>query len=144
SVPLMLLFLAQPRGSVLSALLFVSPALLLLYLYYAPAYATIQDVVEPSRRAIAMALYFCAMYVLGASLGPVGTGALSDRLALRAAAAAHVPHLTEAFRDEGLHQAMHIVPFLSVLLAFTVWAAARAAVRDRQALTAWMEQAEAS
>jgi len=144
SVPLMVLFLAQPRGAVAAAMTFACPALTLLYLYYAPAYATIQDVVEPSRRAIAMALYFCAMYVLGASLGPVGTGALSDHLAARAAAAAHVSHVTEAFRDQGLHQAMYVVPFLTALLTFTVWAAARAAVRDRSALTAWMREAEAS
>ncbi len=138
------MFLAQPRGSVAPALAFVCPALLLLYLYYAPAYATIQDVVEPSRRATAMALYFCAMYVLGASLGPVGTGALSDHLAARAAAAAHAAQITETFRDQGLHRAMYIVPFLTVLLSFTVWAAARAAMRDRAALTAWMRDAQAS
>jgi MFS family permease len=142
SVPLMVLFLAQPPGSVGAALAFVCPALLLVYFYYAPAYATIQDVVEPSRRAIAMALYFCAMYLLGASLGPVGTGILSDRLAARAAAAAGVGQVTETFRAQGLHQAMFIVPFLTVLLAVTVWAAARSAVRDRHALTDWMREAQ--
>ena len=30
-----------------------------------------------------MALYFCAMYVLGASLGPVGTGLASDYFTFR-------------------------------------------------------------
>ena len=144
SVPLMVLFLAQPRGAVAAAMTFACPALLLLYLYYAPAYATIQDVVEPSRRAIAMALYFCGMYVLGASLGPVGTGVLSDHLAARAAAAADAAQVTETFREQGLHQAMYLVPFLTALLALTVWAAARAAVRDRSALRAWMREAQAS
>jgi predicted MFS family arabinose efflux permease len=143
SVPLLALFLAQPRGASAAALGYVCPALLLLYFYYAPAYATIQDVVEPSRRGTAMALYFCAMYVLGASLGPVGIGVLSDRLAGRAAAAAHTPQVTETFRDQGLSQAMYLVPVLTALLAFTVWAAARAAVRDRRALTAWMDQVQA-
>src|SRR5215211_167343 len=66
SIPLLLLFVAQPAGAVGRALLFVCPALLLMYLYYAPAYATIQDVVEPSRRGTAMAVYFCAQYLLGA------------------------------------------------------------------------------
>ncbi|HEV7503123.1 MAG TPA: MFS transporter, partial [Vicinamibacteria bacterium] len=42
SVPLLLLFLAQPRGQITLALVFVCPALLLMYLYYAPVYATIQ------------------------------------------------------------------------------------------------------
>jgi predicted MFS family arabinose efflux permease len=144
SVPLLLLFLAQPRGQVGPALWFVCPALLLMYLYYAPVYATIQDVVEPSRRASAMAIYFCAMYVLGASFGPVGTGLLSDRLAARAAAAAGSPVVSETFRAQGLHQAMYIVPVLTAVLAAVVLAGSRASVQDRRALTAWMEEARAS
>ncbi|HUG53710.1 MAG TPA: MFS transporter [Vicinamibacteria bacterium] len=144
SVPLLLLFLGQPRGAVGPALVFVCPALLLMYLYYAPVYATIQDIVEPSRRGTAMAVYFFAMYLLGASLGPVGTGVLSDRLAARAAAAAGAPAVTEAFRAVGLHQAMYIVPLLTVGLALVLLAGARAAVRDRRLLTTWMEAARAS
>ena len=144
SVPLLVLFLVQPRGEIGRALAFVCPALLLMYLYYAPVYATIQDVVEPARRGLAMAVYFCAMYVLGASMGPVGTGLLSDRLAARAAAAAGSPVVTEAARAQGLHEAMYIVPVLSVILAVVLFAGARASVRDRRALTSWMEQARVS
>lgn len=141
AVPLFLLFLAQPRGEIARALLFVCPALLLMYLYYAPVYATLQDVVEPSRRATAMAIYFFAMYVLGASLGPVGTGMLSDRLAARAAAAAGSPVVAEAFRAQGLQRAMYVVPALTAVLAAVLLAGARASVRDRRALTSWMQQA---
>jgi predicted MFS family arabinose efflux permease len=144
SVPLLLLFLGQPRGEVGWALLFVCPALLLMYLYYAPVYATIQDVVEPSRRGTAMAVYFCAMYILGASLGPVGTGMLSDRLARRATARAGSPAVTEAFRAQGLHEAMYVVPALSVALTLVLFAGSRASVRDRRELTAWMQRARAS
>jgi len=144
SVPLLVLFLVQPRGEIGRALAFVCPALLLMYLYYAPVYATIQDVVEPARRGLAMAVYFCAMYVMGASMGPVGTGLLSDRLAARAAAAAGSPVVTEAARAQGLHEAMYIVPVLSVILAAVLFAGARASVRDRRALTSWMEQARVS
>ncbi|HZM48885.1 MAG TPA: MFS transporter [Vicinamibacteria bacterium] len=144
SVPLLVLFLVQPRGEIGRALAFVCPALLLMYLYYAPVYATIQDVVEPARRGLAMAVYFCAMYVMGASLGPVGTGLLSDRLAARAAAAAGSPLVTEAARAQGLHEAMYLVPGLSVILAVVLFAGARASVRDRRALTSWMEQARVS
>ena len=144
SVPLLVLFLVQPRGEIGRALAFVCPALLLMYLYYAPVYATIQDVVEPARRGLAMAVYFCAMYVMGASMGPVGTGVLSDRLAARAAAAAGSPVVTEAARAQGLHEAMYIVPVLSVILAVVLFAGARASVRDRRALTSWMEQARVS
>ena len=144
SVPLLVLFLVQPRGEIGRALAFVCPALLLMYLYYAPVYATIQDVVEPARRGLAMAVYFCAMYVMGASLGPVGTGLLSDRLAARAAAAAGSPFVTEAARAQGLYEAMYIVPGLGVILAVVLFAGARASVRDRRALTSWMEQARVS
>jgi predicted MFS family arabinose efflux permease len=144
SVPLLVLFLAQPRGDIGPALMFVCPALLLMYLYYAPVYATIQDVVEPARRGTAMAVYFCAMYVMGASLGPVGTGLLSDRLAARAAAAAGSPAVGETFRAQGLHEAMYVVPALSVVLAVLLFAGARASARDRRALTSWMRQAPAS
>ena len=144
SIPLLTLFVSQPAGAIGRALLFVCPALLLMYLYYAPTYSTIQDVVEPSRRGTAMAVYFCAQYLLGASLGPVGTGMLSDRLAARAAAAAGSPTVTEAFRAQGLHEAMYVIPLLSVALAVVLFAGSRAAARDRRALTAWMEQSRPS
>jgi MFS family permease len=144
SIPLLLLFVAQPPGAVGRALVFVCPALLLMYLYYAPAYATIHDVVEPSRRGTAMAVYFCAQYLLGASLGPVGTGMLSDRLAARAAASAGSATVTEAFRAQGLHEAMYVVPLISVALSCVLFAGARAAARDGRALTSWMQRARAS
>jgi predicted MFS family arabinose efflux permease len=140
AVPLLLASLAQPRGEVGTVLLFLCPGVLLLYLYYAPVYATVQDVVEPARRATAMAVYFCAMYVLGASLGPVGTGLLSDRLAARAAGAEGAA-MTEAFRAQGLHEAMYVVPALTVVLAAVLAAGARAAVKDRKSLSEWMQQA---
>jgi len=144
SVPLLLAFLAQPPGHGARAVALVCPALLLLYLYYAPVYATIQDVVEPARRGMAMALYFFAMYLLGASLGPVGTGILSDRLAARAARAAGAATLTEAFRAEGLRQAMYVVPALSAILALVLFLAMGAAVRDRRRLAEWMAGAQTS
>jgi hypothetical protein len=62
------------------------------------------------------------MYLLGASFGPLLTGALSDRLARAAAGSQPV---TEAFRAVGLQQAMFVVPALSVALAIVLWFAAR-------------------
>jgi MFS family permease len=140
SVPLLLLFLAQPRGAVTTAVAVICAALLLMYLYYAPVYATIQDVVEPARRGTAMAVYFFAQYILGASLGPVATGLLSDRLAARAAAASGAPTITEALRAQGLYEAMYVVPILSVALTLVLLAGSRASARDTAALTAWMER----
>jgi hypothetical protein len=39
---------------------------------------------------------------------------------------------------------MYIVPALSVVLAAVLFAGARASVRDRRALTSWMEQSPPS
>ena len=81
-----------------------------------------------------MAVYFLAMYVLGASFGPVVTGLLSDRLTARAARAAGVftdaPAALEPFRAAGLHAALLVVPALALLMAAILWAASRTIARD--------------
>jgi MFS family permease len=88
----------------------------------ARAAATVQDVVQPSLRGTAMALYFFAMYVLGASFGPLATGMASDFFTRRAAGDATA---LEPFRGAGLHSAMYLVPVLSVVLALVLFAATR-------------------
>ncbi len=135
AVPLAVAFLAQPAGARAATVSLLCLTVLLLYLYYAPVYATLQDLVEPSLRGTAMAVYFFAMYLLGASLGPVGTGALSDVLAARAAGSAVVD---ERARAVGLLQALYVVPILSALLAAVLFAASRAVKRDRAALRDWI------
>src|SRR6185295_17849894 len=132
-------------------------------------YSTIHDVVEPSLRGTAMALYFCAMYLLGASLGPVGTGLVSDYFTFQAASAAGAVQplplgsllsaefrslvgapkgfdlrALEPFRAEGLHTAMYIVPILAALLAVVLFAASRTVKRDVARLQAWMREADAA
>jgi MFS family permease len=87
AVPCLLLALAAPPGQLWLCAAWLVPAQVLLYSYYGTVYATIQDIVEPSLRGMAMAIYFCAMYCFGAVLGPVAAGWVSDHLALRAAAA---------------------------------------------------------
>jgi MFS family permease len=138
AVPLAIAFLRQPPGARVSTALLLCLTVLPLYLYYAPVYATLQDIVEPSLRGTAMAAYFFAMYLLGASLGPVGTGALSDLLAARAATAAGAPVVDELARAAGLRQALYIVPVLCSALSIVLWAGARTVRRDRQALHDWM------
>ena len=100
-----------------------------MYAYYATVYSTIQDVVEPSLRGTAMALYFCAMYLAGASLGPIGTGMISDYFTARAATpracSTHTGAALEPFRAAGLHSAMYVIPMLGVLLAMVLFAASR-------------------
>jgi MFS family permease len=117
SAPAMYLALEQPRGAVRGFLLTLSMACFLLYSYYGVVYAAIQDIVEPALRATTMAVYLFAMYVLGASLGPLGMGWLSDYFAGRGA-------MTEASRALGLHQAMYVVPVIGLALAMVLFRAA--------------------
>ena len=99
----------------------------LLGMYYGLVYAAIQDIVRPELRGSAMSLYFLAMYLCGASFGPLVTGRLSDLLARAAAGAGPV---TEAARAAGLHQAMYVVPAFAVALAAVLWAGSRSMARD--------------
>ncbi len=98
--------------------------------YYGLVYSSIQDIVPPAARGTAMALYFMLMYLCGASMGPLLTGALSDAMARRAAQAAGSGAVTEAFKAVGLQQAMLIIPVLSVGLALVLWAGSRTILRD--------------
>ncbi|HKD05615.1 MAG TPA: MFS transporter [Bryobacteraceae bacterium] len=98
--------------------------------YYGLVYASIQDIVPPRMRASAMAIYFMAMYLCGASFGPILTGKVSDVMAQHAAAAAGSATVTEAFRAVGLQQAMLIMPALSVVLAAVLFMGSRTITAD--------------
>jgi MFS family permease len=104
------------------------------YVYYASVYATIQDLVPPSLRGTAMALYFLAMYALGGSFGSVVAGRLSDHFAKQAMVAAGAITLNEHFRAVGLHSAMYMIPVCSALLTVFVLLAARSVPRDLSVL----------
>lgn len=129
SAPLMWAALARPARDTVLFVILGAAACAFMYVYYASVYATLQDVVAPSMRGTAMALYFFAMYVLGASFGPLATGMLSDFFTRRAANGA--PNL-EPFRGAGLHSAMYAIPVLSLLLAFVLFAATRTVARDME------------
>jgi len=101
-----------------------------MFVYYATVYAAIQDVIEPRLRGTAVAIYFCAMYVLGASFGPLGLGMLSDHFAHRAMRDAGSAVLTEASKAAGLHSAMYIIPILAILAALVLFAASRTVEAD--------------
>ena len=77
-----------------------------------------------------MAIYFMAMYLCGASFGPLLTGKLSDLMARRAADAAGAARITEAFKAVGLQQAMFIIPVLSLLLGIVLYCGSRTIVAD--------------
>ena len=97
--------------------------------YYGLVYSSIQDVVAPTQRGATMALYFMAMYLLGASFGSTITGWLSDHFARQAAGAGPI---TEAARAAGLQQAMLIIPLINVGLAFVLYMGSRTILRDME------------
>ena len=117
-------------------------SLALMYAYYSCVYAAIQDVVEPSLRGTAMALYFFAMYVLGGSFGPIGTGMLSDHFAKKAMSAARATTMTEPFKAAGLHDAMQVIPLFCLAVAFVLFAASRTVKADMEKLRQRMSEAE--
>jgi predicted MFS family arabinose efflux permease len=130
AAPAALLGVLQPPGAVTSATVLVMAAYGLLNMYYGFVYSALQDIVAPALRGTAMAVYFMAMYLCGASFGPLLTGRLSDLLARRAALAAGAANLTEAARAVGLHQAMYVIPALSLALAAVLFIASRTVARD--------------
>ena len=144
SVPTVYFALGTPRGSTTIFLVLMGAACALMYFYYSTVYSTIQDVTEPASRGTAMAVYFFAMYVLGASLGPYGTGLLSDFFTRRAALLAGVTDTANAalepFRAEGLHSAMYIIPILGVILTVVLFAGSRTVSKDIERLQTWMRE----
>jgi sugar phosphate permease len=142
SVPFLYLALERQGGDTIGFMLLMGMGCALMYAYYSTVYSTIQDVIEPSLRGTAMALYFFAMYVLGASLGPYGTGLVSDFFTMRAASAGGVESFTQAtlepFRAAGLHTAMYVIPALGVLLTLVLFAASRTVAKDMEKLQSWM------
>ena len=129
-VPLACVGVLQPAGSLTFALIFLGLTYAALSSYYGLVYSSIHDIIAPNQRASAMAIYFLAMYLCGASFGPLLTGKLSDLLAHRAAALASTATVTEAFRAIGLQQAMLIIPALSTALAVVLYMGSRSIKSD--------------
>jgi MFS family permease len=127
AIPCLLLALAAPQGALWRCAVWLLPACVLLYTYYGTVYATVQDIIEPSLRGTAMAIYFCAMYLLGAAVGPVATGWVSDYCARRAAGSEPVTELHKAI---GLHDAMYLIPLLNAALVVVLFAASRTVAGD--------------
>jgi predicted MFS family arabinose efflux permease len=130
AIPFACVGILQPAGSLYLAMAFLAVTYASLTTYYGLVYSAIQDIVAPNQRASAMAIYFMAMYMCGASFGPLFTGKLSDVLAHRAAALAGSPSVTETFRAVGLQQAMLVIPVLCTALAFVLYMGSRAIIAD--------------
>lgn len=138
-VPCLLLALGRPRGDYWGFAICFLPGCMFSYVYYTGVYATLQDIVEPSLRGTAMAVYFFAQYLLGASLGPMMIGRISDFCAQRAAGLEGSETITASARAIGLHDAMYIVPLLGALLVVVLFAASRTVTQDYLKLQKWME-----
>jgi len=130
TAPSILLALNQPKGAVTAFMLLMMLGTMTMYVYYATVYAAIQEVIEPRLRGTAVAIYFCCMYILGASLGPLVTGMLSDHFARAAMQAAGAAAMTDAFKAVGLHSAMYAIPLLAVLASLVLFAAAQTMEKD--------------
>lgn len=144
AAPLTYFALVAAPGSTMGYVVPMALGVAAMYVYYSTTYSTIQDLVEPSLRGTAMATYFCAMYLLGASGGPYLLGMLSDHYTTAAAAAAGVvattPAALEPFRGAGLHTAMFVVPILNLALTACMFAASRTVPRDIAKMQAWMKE----
>ena len=133
AAPLALWSVMQPAGSWAATIILMCAAYGLLNTYYGTVYSAIHDIVVPALRGTAMSVYFMAMYLCGASFGPLLTGRLSDMMARRAATIAGSATITEAARATGLQQAMFVIPVLSVGLAVVLYAGSRTVARDMAA-----------
>jgi MFS family permease len=144
AAPCIYFALEQPPGAIAGFMLLMGTGSMLMFIYYSCVYAAIQDVIEPALRGTAMALYFFAMYVLGASLGPLLTGMLSDHFAKKAMAAASATAMTEQFKAAGLHSAMYLIPLLCTILAVVLFAASRTVPGDMEKLRKWLREPAAA
>jgi MFS family permease len=130
AAPCIFMAINQPKESITAYVVFMTMGTITMFVYYATVYAAIQDVIEPRLRGTAVAIYFCFMYILGASMGPVGTGFLSDHFARKAMTDAGAGSMTEAFKAIGLHNAMYIIPILALAAAAVLFAASRTMDKD--------------
>ena len=130
AVPFACVSFLLPAGSLWTAIPFLTLTYGMLNTYYGFVYSAIQDIVAPDQRGTTMAIYFLAMYLGGASYGPLLVGRLSDVLAHRAATLAGSPAVTEAFRAAGLQQALLTIPAFSLALSGVLYAASRTIVAD--------------
>ncbi len=130
AAPAALVGIMQPAGAAALSIALIMAAYGFLNMYYGLVYSAIQDIVAPAMRGTTMAIYFLAMYLCGASFGPLLTGRLSDYLARGAAQVAGSGIITEAARATGLHQAMYVIPVLSAALGAALYAGSRTISAD--------------
>ena len=145
SVPLLYAALQVPAGDLLTVALVLGLAKAVMYVYYAVVYSAIQDVIEPALRGTAMALYFFAMYVLGASFGTWAVGFASDhytraRPRPRPASSSATRARSSPSARPGCARRSSCCRCWASLLSVVVWAASRTVGRDMDRLQEWMRK----
>jgi MFS family permease len=110
------------------------------YNYFTCVYTAIQDVVEPSMRATAMALFMGGLYLFGGGLGPIAVGVLSDHYATAAMLTAGASEMNETFKAEGLHDAMFLIPVALLLTTLALLQASRCFIADAAHMCAALQQ----
>jgi MFS family permease len=128
--PLAYIGVVQPAGALWLALGMLTLTYGCMNTYYGLVYSSIQEIVAPTQRGITMAIYFMAMYLCGASFGPLLTGMASDSMARKAMAAAGATQMTEGFKAAGLQQAMVIIPILLLALSIVLYGASLTITAD--------------
>jgi MFS family permease len=146
STPCVFLALGQPKGSLVTYMLLMGFGWMLIYVYYVTVYPVVQDVVEPGLRGTAMALYFCAMYLLGGAFGTYILGFLSDHFGKQAMLAAGqsiegIKVVPMPYSATGLHDAFYVVPIVSLALAAVLFAGSLTVAKDMAKLQEWMQRA---
>jgi predicted MFS family arabinose efflux permease len=134
AAPCVFFALQQPKGATGMFTLLMGAASAMTFVYYSTVYSAIQDVVPSRLRGTAVSVYFCAMYVLGASFGSTIMGGLSDYFANQAMLGAGAAEMAPLFRSQGLHSAMYIIPALMLLCAGSLFGAARTVTGDMRRL----------
>ena len=132
--------LSLGRGAVGTFTVVFAGGWLLQYQYYTSVYPAIQDVVEPRLRAIAIAIYFACLYLLGGAFGPLVVGLLSDRYAQAAMHASGAATMAPLFKAVGLHDALYLVPAALMLTAVALFLASITFGADADAMKRRMAQ----
>ncbi|MCI0338368.1 MAG: MFS transporter [Acidobacteria bacterium] len=140
STPCVYFAIGQPSGALVPFMVLMGFGWMLIYFYYVAVYPAIQDVVEPSLRGSAMALYFFGMYLILGAYGTWITGYLSDTFANQAMVAAGATTLAP-FRAIGLQKAFYVVPIVSLLLTLVLFAGSLTIAKDMEKLQKGVREA---
>jgi predicted MFS family arabinose efflux permease len=132
AAPCIFIALGRPQGDVNTFAVLMAASSACTFIYYATVYSAIQDVVRPQLRGTAVALYFVAQYVLGASFGPPIMGALSDHFAKSAMLEAGASAMSPTFLAIGLHAGMYASPLLLLICSVSLFGAAATVAKDMQ------------